>query len=74
MDFLTSIIPFLQAHWAEIGVAYLGLTGTFAIVARYTKNTADDRIVQFLYDLVNFLGWNRGEAANEGNPRGPRGK
>lgn len=42
-----------------------GFIGTFALIATLTPNKADDKIVQFLLDLVNFFGANVGKAANK---------
>jgi len=39
--------------------------GTFAVVATFTPNTVDNKIAQFLMDLVNFLGGNVGKASNK---------
>jgi len=39
--------------------------GTFAIVATITPNKVDNKISQFLMDLVNFLGGNIGKASNK---------
>ena len=43
----------------------LQVVGAFAAVATITPNKTDDKIVQFLLDLVNFLGGNLGKAKNE---------
>jgi hypothetical protein len=39
--------------------------GTFAVLATITPNTTDNKIAQFLMDLVNFLGGNVGKAENK---------
>jgi len=39
--------------------------GTFSVVATMTPNTVDNKIAQFLMDLVNFLGGNVGKASNK---------
>ena len=38
--------------------------GTFAIIATKTPNKTDDKIIQLLLDVVNFLGANFGTAKN----------
>lgn len=43
----------------------LQIVGAFAAVATLTPNKTDDKIVQFLLDLVNFLGGNLGKAKND---------
>ena len=41
------------------------IIGAFAIIATMTPNKADDKIVQFILDAVNFLGGNLGKAKND---------
>jgi len=41
------------------------IVGGFAVLASMTPNRNDDRIVQFLLDIVNFMGANIGKAANK---------
>lgn len=41
------------------------IVGSFALIATATPNKTDDKIVQFLLDLVNFLGGNFGKAKND---------
>jgi hypothetical protein len=52
----------LFTQYADIA---LGVIGIFALVATKTPNTVDNRIAQFLADLVNFLGANVGKAKND---------
>jgi len=47
--------------------AILQIVGGFAVIATLTPNTADDRILKFILDIVNFLGANIGKAKN-GDP------
>ena len=56
LDFLSKWIP-----------TALQIIGVFATIATLTPNKSDDRIVQFLLDLVNFLGGNIGKAKNSSN-------
>lgn len=42
----------------------LAVVGAFAAIATVTPNKTDDKIIQFLMDLVNFLGANFGKAKN----------
>lgn len=41
------------------------VVGTFALIAVVTPNKSDDKIVQFLEDVINFLGGNTGKAKND---------
>ena len=45
-------------EWASI-------VGGFAVLASLTPNKSDDRIVQIILDIVNFLGANIGKAKND---------
>ena len=38
--------------------------GSFALIATLTPNKTDDRILQWVLDIVNFLGANIGKAKN----------
>jgi len=67
-------MDFLNENAVRIFEIVTGVVGVFALIATMTPNTVDNKIAQFVMDLVNFLGANVGKAANEGNPHGPRGK
>ena len=41
------------------------IVGTFAVIATMTKNKADNKIVNVLLKVVNWLGANIGKAKNE---------
>lgn len=42
----------------------LAVIGLFATIAAITPNKSDDKVAQFLLDLVNLLGANVGKAKN----------
>jgi hypothetical protein len=42
----------------------LQFTGAFALIATLTPNKVDDKILQVIMDVVNFLGANLGKAKN----------
>lgn len=48
-------------RWLPIVTSFVG---SFALIAAATPNKTDDKIVQFLLDIVNFLGGNVGNARN----------
>ena len=48
--------------WLDIIVAVVGV---FALIATRTPNKSDDKIVQLILDIVNFLGANIGKAKND---------
>ena len=43
----------------------LTIVGAFAVIATKTANKSDDKIVQFILDIINFLGANLGKAKNK---------
>ena len=45
--------------------AVASIVGGFAVLASLTPNKSDDRIVQIILDIVNFLGANIGKAKND---------
>jgi hypothetical protein len=53
VDFLNQWIP-----------TVVSVVGSFAVIATITPNKVDDKIAQFILDLVNFLGGNLGRAKN----------
>ncbi len=59
MDF--QIVLDWIANWAP---KILMFVGAFATLATITPNKTDDKIVQFILDLVNFLGGNVGKSKN----------
>lgn len=48
-----------------LGQIIVGIVGVFALISTVTPNNVDNRILQFVMDLVNFLGANIGKAANK---------
>ena len=51
--------------WLVANVALLlQIVGAFAVLATMTPNKTDDKIVQIVLDLVNFMGANAGKATN----------
>ena len=41
------------------------IVGTAALIATMTPNKTDDKIMQFVLDIVNFVGANLGKAKND---------
>lgn len=52
-DWLVKYIPIITSF-----------VGSFAILAAATPNKTDDKIVQWMLDIVNFFGANFGNARN----------
>ena len=42
----------------------LAVVGFFALIATKTKNTWDNKLMQYISDAINFLGANVGRAKN----------
>jgi len=43
----------------------LAVVGAFALISARTPNKSDDRIIQVILDVINFLGSNFGKAKND---------
>lgn len=57
-------IEWLLTNWDGIVQGVLAVLGGFAILARFTPNKSDDRIVQSVLSLINGLAMNNGRARN----------
>jgi len=61
---MSDIISVITNNYVGIISAAASIIGGFAMIASMTPNKSDDRIVQMLLDIVNFLGANFGKASN----------
>jgi|TARA_R100001463_G_scaffold20240_3_gene49373 type IV secretory pathway VirB2 component (pilin) len=61
---MSDIISTITGNYVGIISAVASIVGGFAVIASITPNKSDDRIVQILLDIVNFLGANFGKASN----------
>jgi|TARA_R110000765_G_scaffold13421_1_gene40220 hypothetical protein len=61
---MSELMNTVMDNYAPIMSAVAGIVGGFAVVASMTPNKSDDRIVQMILDVVNFLGANFGKASN----------
>lgn len=48
--------------WLPIATS---IVGSFALIAAVTPNKTDDKVVEVLLKVINFLGANFGNATNE---------
>jgi len=62
---MSELVGLLTGNYVEILSAVASIVGGFAILASLTPNKSDDRIVQMILDVVNFLGANIGKAKND---------
>jgi len=61
MEWITSAINWISGNLAQIAQ----VVGVLAAIATVTPNKSDDKIVQWLLDLVNAGGGNIGKAKND---------
>ena len=64
METIQNVITVFTENWPEILIGIAGILGGFAVLAKYTPNTSDNKIIAVLLQLVNDLGQNNGKAAN----------
>ncbi len=62
---MSELVSFVMDNYVSILSAVASIVGGFAILASLTPNKSDDRIVQMILDVVNFLGANFGKAKND---------
>jgi hypothetical protein len=63
---MSEMVSYVMENYMQILSAVGGIVGGFAVIASMTPNKSDDRIVQMILDVVNFLGANFGKAKNGG--------
>ena len=63
---MSGVISYVMENYMQMLTAVGGIVGGFAVIASMTPNKSDDRIVQTILVMVNFLGANFGKAKNGG--------
>ena len=63
---MSGVISYVMENYMQMFTAVGGIVGGVAVIASMTPNKSDDRIVQTILDMVNFLGANFGKAKNGG--------
>jgi hypothetical protein len=63
---MSGVISYVMENYMQMLTAVGGIVGGFAVIASMTPNKSDDRIVQMILDMVNFIGANFGKAKNGG--------
>ena len=58
-------MEWLSDNWQNIMSIATSVVGAFAIISTMTPNPSDDKAVNQLYKLINFLGANFGKSKNE---------
>lgn len=61
---MEAFLSFMQNDFGTYFQGVLTVVGGAAILATKTPNQSDDRVVQHIWDLVNFVGANVGQAKN----------
>ena len=62
---MSELVSSVMGNYMQILAAAASIVGGFAVIASLTPNKSDDRIVQMILDVVNFLGANIGKAKND---------
>jgi len=62
---MSELVSSVMGNYMQILAAAASIVGGFAVIASLTPNKSDDRIVQMILDIVNFLGANFGKAKND---------
>ena len=60
-------MEWLSENWQDIMGIATSVVGAFAIISTMNPNPSDDKAVNQLYKLINFLGANFGKSRNEGD-------
>ena len=58
-------MEWLSDNWQNIMSIATSVVGAFAIISTMTPNPSDDKAVNQLYKLINFLGAYFGKSKNE---------
>lgn len=61
-NIMSSVITFILANGENILGIVLGILGLFSIIARMTKTEADNKVVNFILQIVHSLGLTKPEA------------
>ena len=62
---MSELVSFVASNYVSILSSIPSIVGGFAVLASLTPNKSDDRIVQIILDIVNFVGANFGKAKND---------
>jgi len=61
MEVIDKVVEFISVYLPVI----ISVVGSFSLIDSMTPNTVDNKIAQFLMDVINFLGANVNKAANK---------
>ena len=57
-------VTWVMEHWEEILMGVTSVVGGFSVLASMTPNSADNKVVDAVMQVINFLGANVGKAKN----------
>jgi len=57
-------VTWVMEHWEEILMGATSIVGGFSVLATMTPNSCDNRVVDAVMRVINFLGANIGKAKN----------
>ena len=58
------MIDWLMENWEQVLMGVSSIVGGFSVLATMTPNSADNRVVDAVMRVINFIGANVGKAKN----------
>ena len=58
------MINWVMENWEQVLMGVSSIVGGFSVLATMTPNSADNKVVDMVMRIVNFLGANVGKAKN----------
>jgi len=58
------MIDWVMENWEQVLMGVSSIVGGFSILATMTPNSADNRVVDAVMRVINFIGANVGKAKN----------
>ena len=62
MEHISGIITWVTTNWTNLGIGVLAVLGGFSVLAKITPTEADDKVVNFLLNLVHKIGLTKGSS------------
>lgn len=56
MELFSQVFTWVNLHGAEAVAAVLAVMGAFSIIAKWTPTDTDDKIIQFIIDIIHKIG------------------
>jgi len=58
------MIDWVMENWEQVLMGVSSIVGGFSVLATMTPNSADNRVVDAVMRVINFIGANVGKAKN----------